>query len=270
MLSTTLALVIEPDHPCLAGHFPGAPIVPAALLLAAFSQRLQPVIQAAGVSVGEWPLIGEWRQLRLQAPALPGRPLELQLQPVGTNSWQLHCLQRDTKELICKARFSSSRTQADAETEAQALLQTASRSEDRHAASYEGLPHAGTMGLLQDFYHDSESHFLRSEVTLPADPDRHPLSWQGQLHSVVALEYAAQLLACFGVAASAKPENTLPAQTRVVQIKRLQVWQPLLTAGQPLTVGVELLAQQPDAISARFVASQQDRLICSGQLLVMR
>lgn len=36
-----MTFCIDPDHPCLAGHFPGAPLVPGVVLLEQVAQALQ-------------------------------------------------------------------------------------------------------------------------------------------------------------------------------------------------------------------------------------
>ena len=45
---TTIAFCIPVDHPALPGHFPGAPVVPGALLLAEGLQRLESTLGVAG------------------------------------------------------------------------------------------------------------------------------------------------------------------------------------------------------------------------------
>jgi 3-hydroxyacyl-[acyl-carrier-protein] dehydratase len=62
---------IPPDHPCLAGHFPGNPVVPGVVVLDQVAAAL-----------------ARWRGLRLAAlaqvkfvaPLLPGQTAELQLE----------------------------------------------------------------------------------------------------------------------------------------------------------------------------------------------
>ena len=47
MRGAQVVFSIPPDHPVLPGHFPGAPVVPGALLLAEGLQRLQAALGAA-------------------------------------------------------------------------------------------------------------------------------------------------------------------------------------------------------------------------------
>jgi len=56
----TIAFSIPADHPALPGHFPGAPVVPGALLLAEGLQRLE---AALGTSV-DWRRMGCAKFLR--------------------------------------------------------------------------------------------------------------------------------------------------------------------------------------------------------------
>jgi 3-hydroxyacyl-[acyl-carrier-protein] dehydratase len=66
------------DHPCLAGHFPGNPVVPAVLLLecvtAALGEAVARPIRLSGVPAAKF-----------LAPVLPGQDftVELQLEPDG-------------------------------------------------------------------------------------------------------------------------------------------------------------------------------------------
>ncbi|RUL76192.1 hydroxymyristoyl-ACP dehydratase [Dyella choica] len=69
-MSYRTTLCIAPEHPCLAGHFPGHPLVPGVVLLERVAQALR-----------------EWRQQRLAgvreakflAPLNPGEAADLEL-----------------------------------------------------------------------------------------------------------------------------------------------------------------------------------------------
>ncbi len=63
--------VVPADHPCLAGHFPGRPILPAVLLLekaAAAVAALEPDLCVTGVS-----------EAKFVRPGLPDQPLAIHL-----------------------------------------------------------------------------------------------------------------------------------------------------------------------------------------------
>jgi 3-hydroxymyristoyl/3-hydroxydecanoyl-(acyl carrier protein) dehydratase len=65
-------LTVPYDHPCLAGHFPGEPIVPGVILLDAVREALQswqPQFRLTGI-----------RQVKFLIPLLPGQALDIQLE----------------------------------------------------------------------------------------------------------------------------------------------------------------------------------------------
>lgn len=67
------ALFVAADHPALAGHFPGMPVVPGVLLL---SQVLDAAEQWLGAGVEPLRL----RQAKFPAPWLPGTPAQATLE----------------------------------------------------------------------------------------------------------------------------------------------------------------------------------------------
>lgn len=66
-------LNIAPDHPALAGHFPGAPVVPGVVILDA-------VVEAAERWRGQTLRIEGVQQVKFLAPLLPGRPARVLLE----------------------------------------------------------------------------------------------------------------------------------------------------------------------------------------------
>jgi 3-hydroxymyristoyl/3-hydroxydecanoyl-(acyl carrier protein) dehydratase len=77
------ALVFAPDHPSAAGHFPGNPIVPGALLLDAV---LQAVAEDTAVTI---------RSAKFLRPVRHGDALRLRWQESGPAQWRFECVAPD-------------------------------------------------------------------------------------------------------------------------------------------------------------------------------
>ncbi len=76
----TRILMIPADHPSAAGHFPGNPIIPGALLL-------DSVLSAMAVAGS--PVIHSAKFLR---PVRPGTLIELRWQTAGENRMSFECI----------------------------------------------------------------------------------------------------------------------------------------------------------------------------------
>jgi 3-hydroxymyristoyl/3-hydroxydecanoyl-(acyl carrier protein) dehydratase len=72
MLEHRVAGVIAPDHPCLPGHFPGQPVVPAVVLLD-FAAR------ALAGALGRPARLTAVPAAKFLAPLLPGQPFTVTL-----------------------------------------------------------------------------------------------------------------------------------------------------------------------------------------------
>ena len=73
MADHTAAGVIAPDHPCLAGHFPGQPVVPAVVLLD-FAAR------ALSDTLGRRVRLTAVPAVKFLNPLLPGQMFSVELQ----------------------------------------------------------------------------------------------------------------------------------------------------------------------------------------------
>jgi 3-hydroxyacyl-[acyl-carrier-protein] dehydratase len=71
MVEFSAAATVPADHPCLAGHFPGRPVVPAVLLLQLAAEALQR--ELGGIAVRGVP------SAKFLQPVLPQQPMQLRL-----------------------------------------------------------------------------------------------------------------------------------------------------------------------------------------------
>ena len=78
-------LVIPPDHPAFAGHFPGHPVVPGVVLL---DEALSAIASAQGLEPRSWRLAA----VKFQSPVAPGEPLVLRWQTTSTGDWRFEIL----------------------------------------------------------------------------------------------------------------------------------------------------------------------------------
>lgn len=87
-----MSFVIDPSHPSLPGHFPGAPVVPGVLVL----ERVVAAIEAAHGPLGAIRL----PQVKFVQPLLPGERAEVELADVAIEGeaprWRFRVLRGDT------------------------------------------------------------------------------------------------------------------------------------------------------------------------------
>jgi len=76
--SHSAILRVAPDHPSLAGHFPGQPVVPGVLLL-------DHVIDAAQAWLGQPVSVRSLPQVKFVAPLLPDEDAHLELSLADSN-----------------------------------------------------------------------------------------------------------------------------------------------------------------------------------------
>ncbi len=77
-------IVIARDHPSAAGHFPGNPIVPGALLLSE-------VIHAWEIAIAAPLATTTIKVAKFLSPTLPGDTIRIQFDPVAPSTVKFHC-----------------------------------------------------------------------------------------------------------------------------------------------------------------------------------
>ncbi|MGW8183233.1 MAG: hypothetical protein ACWGMT_04675 [Burkholderiales bacterium] len=77
---------IGPDHPALAGHFPGNPVVPGVLLLARVSRGIAAVFGARVCAI---------RDTKFHAPLRPGERFDIELERVDAGAVKFRVLRGD-------------------------------------------------------------------------------------------------------------------------------------------------------------------------------
>ena len=93
-MSQRVELCVAADHPAFAGHFPGRPIVPGALLI---DLAIRAIAQATGRQ------ISAVAQAKFLSPALPGEPLSVVFD-AGADSVRFDIESLDRK--LASGRFS--------------------------------------------------------------------------------------------------------------------------------------------------------------------
>lgn len=92
---------IAGDHPCLAGHFPGRPIVPGVLLL-------EHVVNAIEAVHGPLHAL-RFPQVKFVQPLLPGEVARVEFETTGTDGvrrWRF-CVLREDGGLLVRGEASS-------------------------------------------------------------------------------------------------------------------------------------------------------------------
>lgn len=84
-MQTETSLHFAVGHPAFAGHFPGQPMVPGALLLDAVIQAIARAQPAPSAAPGQ-PFVRQITSAKFLSPVLPGETLSLTWQPGATGS----------------------------------------------------------------------------------------------------------------------------------------------------------------------------------------
>lgn len=257
-----LTFTVLNEHPAIAGHFPGMPIVPAALLLDEITHRFT---LATGRN------LNTVKQVRFSAPLTPGQQLDVQYQPKNSAEYRFIGTERGSP--VMKGALDYTVTQpkyvplAPDPDAAVAPFSGGASLDD----CYRHLPHAGAMRLLDRvLYNDA-----RNIVCLAQAETAHPLSRDGQLSAWASLEYAAQALACHGVLALRQQSAQKDAQpssfgrAMIIGVREMICYAAAIKPGQPCRIEVSLSAQQPGAASCVFCLSQDGQAVGAGQFNVV-
>ncbi len=78
-MSALTTLRIDPGHPALAGHFPGAPVLPGVVLL---DETVRALEQRQGTASARWTVAAA----KFLKPVLPGETLTLECEPLPNGS----------------------------------------------------------------------------------------------------------------------------------------------------------------------------------------
>ena len=244
--------IIPAEHPALAGHFPEKPIVPGALFLDTLSRALGQRIGRRFCSA---------KQLRFTAPLLPMQKVSVEY----------------TEKAASDYRFTA---HVDGQPVAKGVLSTVTSTRSpplinrgEHAvttnanALYDKLPHEGDICLLDSITdYDSQNIYC-----LTKKPTTCPLQHEANLSAWVALEYAAQALACHGILNAANSgESDSISSAWIIGVKYLHCLKDFLPQDnvEAYTIAARILAHQPGIASYEFSLSANNTCLVFGQLNV--
>ena len=91
MTTHRMPLLIAPDHPAFAGHFPGAPIVPGVVLL---DEALHAIGTLAGTDLSACQI----SSVKFFSPVRPGEPLQVQVDMLNNGAIRFDIVRDEPKD----------------------------------------------------------------------------------------------------------------------------------------------------------------------------
>lgn len=228
------------------GHFPGAPVVPAVVLIEYMTRGLE---QTTGKPVTNI------RQLRLLSLIAPDKRVDVECQEKTPDSWRLTCTVAG--EPVAKAIFSSEQLQTGTDRH----LQCDQPRYQSAQAVYDRLPHADAMQLIEKFALIDNGAQTRATIT-----NNHPLADTHGLPAWAALEYAAQLMACRKLSMGGEPMSR--AVIVLVRALRRYTVESMPAEGELMVEVTERVAQ-PGAVQCAFTAAYGEERIAAGEFTVV-
>ena len=232
------------EHPVLCGHFPGNPIVPAALLLDTVvgECRNRTGTQVIGVS-----------KFRFNRILTPDTPFSINFRMNGEGEVRVQCTTAEHE--LCRGRMMTSGCEPVSLTARQpgpGQLICA-------AEAYQILPHAGAMQLIDRFEYLDEKR-ARSRLTLR---ETNPFAQDGLISTWSVLEHAAQLLACHTIKKS-------QSKCQDQQLRMKKVWiigvrhmtcakQDFLKFGQAVDLDIEVITTLPQTLNCNFLVRDANK-----------
>ena len=252
----SLDFTIPAEHPALAGHFPGQPIVPGALLLEQLSNVL-------AQHIGQ-PLYSA-KQLRFTAPLAPTQKVDVEYteKTAGDYRFTAHA----NNQLIAKGVLSSTISTNLAPSIELSIAPGGAAIATKAASLYDKLPHQGDICLLDSIIsYDTESIYCLSKQAASC-----PLRHNTGLPAWASLEYAAQALACHGMLnARDNGEPDTITSAWVIGVKHLHCQQQYLPQAdnEAYTIAARILAHQPGIASYEFSLANNNTYLAFGRLNV--
>ena len=238
-------------HPAFAGHFPGRPVVPAALLIDQVSREIEQRTGEKFCGV---------KKVRFPAPIEPDQLINVDYREVDAGEYRFEC--RVAEKVVAKGLLSTAAGRIN-------FLLTATLERQPRidaAVIYQKLPHRGSICLLE-FIEQVDKEHIRCVAKPVAN---NPLARDGELPVWASLEYAAQAFACHGLINSATGESGgVIKEAWVVGIKHLYCSRHSFPVTDELpTIAASLIANQPGAASYRFSLTCGLECVSSGQVNV--
>ncbi len=245
--------LIPGQHPTLPGHFPGQPIIPAALLLDELSKTLE---QHTGQH------FCAAKQIRFIAPVLPSQVIRVEYNQKTPSDYRFTC--KTGGQLVAKGIMS---TIANKNT-LPIIPNSTSTTPTDAADLYEDLPHQGDICLLDNIVH----YDTQGINGVTKQPVNCPLQRNSCLPSWASLEYAAQALACHGLLNAknnGKPETSL-SKAWIIGVKYLNCLTEYLPLADnmPYNITAHIIAQQPGVASYEFSLGNDKSCFAFGRLNV--